>query len=129
MGVELGTFHVGVKSNNFSVSLCRGYMAPEYMVDGQLSEKADIFSFGVLILEIISGRKIIDLSLRTSSRENLLELVCMCLRIDSSNPFTAVMKFYQMESFFDKYNIVCKYFCYRKIENICISHWTFKKEY
>lgn len=51
-----------------------GYMAPEYMMDGQLSEKADIFSFGVLVLEIIAGRKIIDLSLRSSSRDNLLEL-------------------------------------------------------
>uniref|UniRef100_A0A0C9RPD1 TSA: Wollemia nobilis Ref_Wollemi_Transcript_5712_1424 transcribed RNA sequence n=1 Tax=Wollemia nobilis TaxID=56998 RepID=A0A0C9RPD1_9CONI len=51
-----------------------GYMAPEYLVEGQLSEKADIFSFGVLVLEIIAGRKVIDLSLRSSSRDNLLEL-------------------------------------------------------
>ncbi|CAH9115400.1 unnamed protein product, partial [Cuscuta europaea] len=35
----------------------RGYMAPEYLVKGQLTEKADVYSFGVLILEIISGRK------------------------------------------------------------------------
>ncbi|CAH9088137.1 unnamed protein product, partial [Cuscuta epithymum] len=34
-----------------------GYMAPEYLVKGQLTEKADVYSFGVLILEIISGRK------------------------------------------------------------------------
>ncbi|GLJ18781.1 hypothetical protein SUGI_0335320 [Cryptomeria japonica] len=34
-----------------------GYMAPEYIVLGQLTEKADIFSFGVLVLEIMSGRK------------------------------------------------------------------------
>ncbi|KAF7139006.1 hypothetical protein RHSIM_Rhsim07G0195500 [Rhododendron simsii] len=34
-----------------------GYMAPEYAVNGQFSVKSDVFSFGVLILEILSGRK------------------------------------------------------------------------
>ncbi|KAL0915195.1 hypothetical protein M5K25_015596 [Dendrobium thyrsiflorum] len=33
-----------------------GYMAPEYAMLGQLTKKADIYSFGVLMLEIISGR-------------------------------------------------------------------------
>ncbi|WJX14845.1 non-specific serine/threonine protein kinase [Trifolium repens] len=35
-----------------------GYMAPEYAMFGQFSIKSDVFSFGVLILEIISGQKI-----------------------------------------------------------------------
>ncbi|KAG0478333.1 hypothetical protein HPP92_013052 [Vanilla planifolia] len=34
-----------------------GYMAPEYIVHGQLTEKADIYSYGVLVLEILTGRK------------------------------------------------------------------------
>jgi len=34
-----------------------GYMAPEYALRGQLTEKVDVFAFGVLVLEIISGRK------------------------------------------------------------------------
>ena len=34
-----------------------GYMAPEYALHGQFSVKSDIFSFGVLILEIVSGLK------------------------------------------------------------------------
>ncbi|XP_058733736.1 uncharacterized protein LOC131605396 [Vicia villosa] len=34
-----------------------GYMAPEYAIDGQFSSKSDVFSFGVLILEIICGKK------------------------------------------------------------------------
>ncbi|XP_038905701.1 cysteine-rich receptor-like protein kinase 42 [Benincasa hispida] len=34
-----------------------GYMAPEYLVRGQLTEKADVYSFGVLILEIVCGRR------------------------------------------------------------------------
>nr|XP_023894963.1 putative receptor-like protein kinase At4g00960 isoform X1 [Quercus suber] len=34
-----------------------GYMSPEYVMHGQFSVKSDVFSFGVLVLEIISGRK------------------------------------------------------------------------
>ncbi|CAJ2648772.1 unnamed protein product [Trifolium pratense] len=34
-----------------------GYMSPEYVMGGLFSEKSDVFSFGVLLLEIISGRK------------------------------------------------------------------------
>ncbi|XP_031109756.1 cysteine-rich receptor-like protein kinase 2 [Ipomoea triloba] len=38
-----------------------GYTAPEYAIHGHLSEKADIYSFGIVILEIISGRRSSDL--------------------------------------------------------------------
>ncbi|KAL3511314.1 hypothetical protein ACH5RR_030715 [Cinchona calisaya] len=33
-----------------------GYMAPEYVGHGQLTEKVDVYSFGVLLLEIVTGR-------------------------------------------------------------------------
>ena len=36
---------------------CRGYMAPEYLAHGQLTEKVDVYSYGVLLLEIITGRQ------------------------------------------------------------------------
>lgn len=32
-------------------------MPPEYAVDGLFSIKSDVFSFGVLVLEIVSGKK------------------------------------------------------------------------
>ncbi|KZV55195.1 hypothetical protein F511_12782 [Dorcoceras hygrometricum] len=34
-----------------------GYMAPEYALEGRFSEKSDVFSFGVLILEIATGKR------------------------------------------------------------------------
>ncbi|KAF3954884.1 hypothetical protein CMV_019828 [Castanea mollissima] len=34
-----------------------GYMSPEYAVFGKFSTKSDVFSFGVILLEIISGKK------------------------------------------------------------------------
>ncbi|XP_042431829.1 cysteine-rich receptor-like protein kinase 3 [Zingiber officinale] len=34
-----------------------GYMAPEYVVQGKLTEKVDVFSFGVFLVEIMTGRK------------------------------------------------------------------------
>ncbi|XP_074307618.1 G-type lectin S-receptor-like serine/threonine-protein kinase At1g11300 [Silene latifolia] len=34
-----------------------GYMSPEYAMEGHFSEKSDVFSFGVLFLEIISGKR------------------------------------------------------------------------
>jgi len=43
--------------NTFKISGTYGYMAPEYAMNGYLSTKTDVFSFGILVLEIVSGRK------------------------------------------------------------------------
>ncbi|XP_008221860.1 PREDICTED: cysteine-rich receptor-like protein kinase 3 isoform X2 [Prunus mume] len=34
-----------------------GYMAPEYVVRGKLTEKADVYSFGVLVIEVVCGKR------------------------------------------------------------------------
>ncbi|XP_077243043.1 putative serine/threonine-protein kinase At1g01540 [Tasmannia lanceolata] len=49
-----------------------GYVAPEYASTGMLNERSDIYSFGVLIMEIISGRRPVDYS-RLPEEVNLVE--------------------------------------------------------
>ncbi|XP_070056299.1 probable serine/threonine-protein kinase At1g01540 [Nicotiana tomentosiformis] len=39
-----------------------GYVAPEYASTGMLNERSDVYSFGILIMEIISGRNPVDYS-------------------------------------------------------------------
>ncbi|KAJ9182789.1 hypothetical protein P3X46_006742 [Hevea brasiliensis] len=46
-----------IQGNTKRVVGTYGYMSPEYAIDGQFSIKSDVFSFGVLVLEIVSGKK------------------------------------------------------------------------
>ncbi|KAK6917360.1 Serine-threonine/tyrosine-protein kinase, catalytic domain [Dillenia turbinata] len=47
----------GDGANTATITGTYGYMAPEYAMQGLYSIKSDVFSFGVLILEIITGRR------------------------------------------------------------------------
>ncbi|XP_010477109.1 PREDICTED: cysteine-rich receptor-like protein kinase 1 [Camelina sativa] len=42
---------------NTGIAGTLGYLAPEYLIKGQLTEKADVYAFGVLIIEIATGKK------------------------------------------------------------------------
>lgn len=49
-------------------------MAPEYVMHGHLSVKADVFSFGVVVLELISEQKNSNFNLDVDA-QNLLDWV------------------------------------------------------
>ncbi|KAJ6980054.1 hypothetical protein NC653_028012 [Populus alba x Populus x berolinensis] len=46
-----------IQGNTKRVVGTYGYMSPEYAIDGIFSIKSDVFSFGVLVLEIVNGKR------------------------------------------------------------------------
>ena len=59
-----------------------GYLAPEWLTDGAITEKCDVFSYGIVLLEIVSGRKVRDwralrkrMEMRSNPGEGVMELV------------------------------------------------------
>lgn len=57
-----------------------GYCAPEYAMTGQLTFKSDIYSLGVALLEIVTGRRAIDIR-RIGPDQSLVEWVSMHLNL------------------------------------------------
>lgn len=72
---DFGLAKVGPVGDNTHVSTrvmgTYGYCAPDYAMTGQLTFKSDIYSFGVVLLEIITGRKAID-STKDGREQNLV---------------------------------------------------------
>lgn len=81
-----------------------GYAAPEYIQTGHLTFKSDVFSFGVVLLEMLTGRRAMDRN-RPRMEQRLLEWVkpfindprkfhhAMDPRLESRYPTKAAMKF------------------------------------
>ncbi|XP_027356118.1 G-type lectin S-receptor-like serine/threonine-protein kinase At4g27290 [Abrus precatorius] len=81
-----------IEGNTNMVVGTYGYMAPEYAINGLFSVKSDIFSFGVLLLEIVCGKKnrefshsdncinLIGHAWRFWKEERALELIDSCFK-------------------------------------------------
>ncbi|XP_031100249.1 protein NSP-INTERACTING KINASE 3-like [Ipomoea triloba] len=52
-----------------------GHIAPEYLSTGQSSEKTDVFGFGILLLELVTGQKAVDFGKGTNQKVVMLDLV------------------------------------------------------
>ncbi|ONI26465.1 hypothetical protein PRUPE_1G027000 [Prunus persica] len=57
---NFGLAKTGCNAITMHIVGTQGYIAPEYLADGVVSTKMDVFSFGVVLLELVSGKPAID---------------------------------------------------------------------
>nr|GEY00003.1 probable leucine-rich repeat receptor-like protein kinase At5g63930 [Tanacetum cinerariifolium] len=55
------------------VSAALGYMAPEYITTGKFTEKSDVYAFGVVVLQILSGKSNLTGSIRAAAVDRRFE--------------------------------------------------------
>ncbi|BAT75307.1 hypothetical protein VIGAN_01314800 [Vigna angularis var. angularis] len=73
LGPSEGQSHVST-----SIKGTYGYIAPEYMTTGDLYVKSDVYAFGVVLLEILTGMRAHD-TIRSTGQRNLVEWSKPCL--------------------------------------------------
>ncbi|KAG6418814.1 hypothetical protein SASPL_121019 [Salvia splendens] len=49
------------------VSAALGYMAPEYISTGRFTEKSDVYAYGVIILQVLSGKTVLSTAMRAAA--------------------------------------------------------------
>lgn len=57
---NFGLAKSGLNAMTTNIVGTHGYLAPEYLADGLVTTKLDVFAFGVVLLELITGREAID---------------------------------------------------------------------
>ncbi|RAL47659.1 hypothetical protein DM860_017635 [Cuscuta australis] len=49
-----------INKSNAKISGSQGYVAPEYLLDGKLSDKTDVYAFGIILLELLLGKRPVE---------------------------------------------------------------------
>jgi serine/threonine protein kinase len=60
-----------------------GHIAPEYLSTGQSSEKTNVYGFGILLLELITGLKTLRNGYEQSQKGMILNWVISCVFVHS----------------------------------------------
>lgn len=81
LSLQLSDFGLAIKGPIDSIYMIEsnvvgtfGYIAPEYFMEGRVSNKIDVYSFGVVLLELVSGRRPIS-SKAEEGQENFIQWV------------------------------------------------------
>lgn len=78
--------------STLKTSAAMGYLAPEYITTGRFTEKSDIYAFGVIILQVISGRLQLSSSMRSAAEScRYEEFVDANLKGNFSEPEAAAL--------------------------------------
>lgn len=57
---NFGLAKSGMNAITMHIVGTQGYIAPEYLADGVVSTKMDVFAFGVVLLELLTGKEVVD---------------------------------------------------------------------
>ncbi|XP_048131710.1 probable leucine-rich repeat receptor-like protein kinase At5g63930 isoform X2 [Rhodamnia argentea] len=74
------------------ISAAMGYLAPEYITTGRFTEKSDVFAFGVIIFQILSGKRQLSSSMRLAAESCAFENFIDCnLKGNFTEPEAAIL--------------------------------------
>ncbi|KAF3628970.1 Protein NSP-INTERACTING KINASE 2 [Capsicum annuum] len=74
--------HRDVKAANMSLSSVHRHIAPEYLSTGQSSDKTDIFGFGILLLELITGQRALEFGKPPNQKGAMLDWISTTNHLD-----------------------------------------------
>ncbi|KAL5729676.1 hypothetical protein ACHQM5_002593 [Ranunculus cassubicifolius] len=68
---KLSDFAISGNQNKNNIKL-ENYVSPEYLLDGKVTEKSDVYGFGVILLELLMGRKAMENMTTPSQCESIV---------------------------------------------------------
>lgn len=77
--------------STLKASAAMGYLAPEYTTTGRFTEKSDVYAFGVLVFQILSGKRKYVTSMRASAESCSLEFIDANLHGKFNEPEAAML--------------------------------------
>ncbi|PHT59302.1 Protein NSP-INTERACTING KINASE 1 [Capsicum baccatum] len=105
-----------------------GHIAPEYLSTGQSSDKTDVFGFGILLLELISGQRALEFGKEANQKGAMLDWdqnasdLCICSKEDSPEKKLDMLVSKDLKDKYDRIDleemVQVDLICYGKQQNL-----------